>query len=156
MRVMIALFFLLALGGCAGASVANRSLPSEFTYNFTVPNKTKLELWKNAQDSFAVAYPDSRLVFRVMDEQGGMLIGKASARWSNSEHVCYTEYHILFSAMDNQARLQFKILEGVPPESNCYEWPWPSKNGYDEIVRSFDSLSKNLGVALSRNSMPGK
>lgn len=107
------------------------------------------KLWRNARDYFAGVYGDSRSVFRVMDENDGTLIGRGLAPWKipgGSE--CSTEYHIRFAAKDNKARVQFELIEGVPPTSPCSGWPLPSQDGYDSIKRSFAMTAKEVEGAL--------
>jgi hypothetical protein len=117
---------------------------TEFTFDYQVPSKSKGELWKSARDYFASAYGDSRSVFRVMDPEDGTIIGKGTASWMLMTNNCLTDYHIRFAAKDNKARLQFEIIRGVPPLSQCTGWPWPTESGYQEIVNSFSLTSTGL------------
>jgi len=133
--------------GCAGMGPASKNVQREFTYDYVINGKSKSELWKNARNYFAEAYGDSRAVFRIMDEQDGTIIGKGTVSWKLFDS-CYTDYHVRFAAKDNKARLQFELIEGVPPLSPCTGWAWPTQSGYDEIVAKFNATSKELENAL--------
>ena len=136
------------LYGCAGGMVS-QNVQREFTYDYAINGKTKIELWKNARNYFAESYGDSRAVFRIMDEQDGTIIGKGLIGWKLiATERCHTEYHVRFAAKDNKARLQFELIEGAPPLSKCFGWPRPSENGYEEIVMQFNATSKELKNAL--------
>lgn len=153
---LIAALALFGLSGCAGMYPADRNAQKEFTSDFYVPGKTKIEIWRNARDFFSETYGDSRSVFRVMDEADGTLIGKALVSWSYAGNSCTTEYHIRFAAKDGKARLQLELIYGVPSLSTCSAWPWPSADGYAEIVRSFDRMAENTEVALKGSASTDK
>lgn len=137
---------LFILYGCVG--MASKNVQREFTYDYAIQGKTQADLWKNARNYFAESYGDSRAVFRIMDEQDGTIIGKGLATWMLATNTCYTEYHIRFAAKDDKARLQFELIEGVPPLTQCKGWPWPSESGYENIVTQFNATSKELKNAL--------
>tara|TARA_B110000259_G_scaffold185302_1_gene234027 strand:+ start:622 stop:1128 length:507 start_codon:yes stop_codon:yes gene_type:complete len=146
----------LLISGCVSGPplvVLSETAELEFTYDYEMQNTEKSVLWKRARDYFAGAYGDSRAVFRVMDEEEGTIIGKGGASWAISSPVvsivCVTDYHIRFIAKDNKARLQLKIIEGVPAGSVCTGWPLPSQEGYGKVVQSFNSNSEALKNALS-------
>jgi hypothetical protein len=149
MRFRITLVFAAMLAGCAGLNPADKNAQKEFTYDFTVPGKSQSQLWHSARDYFAEAYGDSRSVFRIMDENDGTIIGKGLAPWSLAGNNCQTEYHIRFAAKEGKSRLQFELIEGVPPLSPCGGYPWPSKDGYDQIVASFKKSAQSLEGALN-------
>lgn len=147
---MFCLFILLAsISGCAGLTQTDRNVQREFTFDFVVPGKPKLDIWKNARDYFAEVYGDSRAVFRVMDENDGTIIGRGTAQWALVSSTCLAEYHVRFAAKDEKARLQFELIEGAPPQSPCSGWSWPTKEGYDQIVFSFKNAARDLEKILA-------
>lgn len=156
-KIIYSAIMLFFLSGCAGLATADRDLPREFTYDYQISNSSQVEIWKTARDFFAHSYGDSRSVFRVMDETDGTILGRATASWVVIDNnTCFTDYHIRFAAKNNKARLQLEIIEGVPAHSPCIGRPWPTVNGYDEITKGFNTLSKSLESALSGNSASKK
>ncbi|TLX47530.1 hypothetical protein C1E24_08940 [Pseudoalteromonas phenolica] len=117
-----------------------------------VPSVEKDELWTRARDYFAKSFGDSRSVLRVQDKESATLIGKGAASWMLAMNVCANEYDIQFMAKDGKARLQLELIESVPSYSNCQGWAWPSKSGYQEIIKSFNSFSTDLETALKSQS----
>ena len=163
MKILMPTLLILILSGCVpffpDMTLAPRDAQREFTYDFVVAGKSKSEIWKSARDFFAETYGDSRAVFRVMDEQDGTIIGRGASGWSlfeASSSTCVTDYHVRFAAKDNKARLQFEIIEGVPPHSPCTGWPWPTQKGYDAITQSFAGTASSLNVVLLGQSPGGK
>jgi hypothetical protein len=140
------------MSSCASMTPADTDAQKEFTFDFSVPGKSQTDLWHNARDFFAEAYGDSRSVFRVMDEKDATIIGKGIALWNiglpGAYSKCQTEYHIRFAAKNDKARLQYEIIYGVPALSSCTGWPWPSKDGYAEIVAGFKNSAGKLETAL--------
>ena len=153
---VLALSMIVLLSGCAGMMPAPRNVQNEFTYDFVVPGNAQDELWRSARDYFAEVYGDSRSVFRVVDEKDGTLIGRGLAPWIIATNQCTTEYHIRFAAKDGKARLQFELIEGVPPLSPCIGWPWPSQGGYKTIVAQFSESAKAVELALQGKGSKSK
>jgi len=140
----------ISILGCAGMMPADLNAQKEFTYDFLVKGKSQTELWRNAQYFFAENYGDSRAVFRVNDEKDGTIIGRGSAPWTLNAFAptCYTDYHIRFAVKNEKARLQLELIEGVPPGSPCSAWPWPTTDGYEQIVSSLKGAAQRLDAAL--------
>jgi len=148
MRILVSSVIVLMLTACTGLMPVRDDVKSEFTFDYQIPGKTKDELWKSARDFFAGTYGDSRSVFRVMDQVDGTIIGKGTASWALLGNECITDYHVRFAAKDAKARLQFEIIRGVPPLSKCQGWPWPTEDGYNEIVNSCMLVSIGLEASL--------
>jgi len=134
--------------GCAGMMYADKNAQKIFTFDYNIADKSQSVLWKSGRDYFAGIFGDSRAVFKVSDETEGTMIGQGLATWSLASNVCKTSYHIRFAAKDSKARLQLEIIEGVPLGSPCSGYPWPSANGYTEIVDSFNKMALELENAL--------
>ena len=150
-KVMFILSFIL-LSGCAGLTPADKNVQRKFTYDYTVKNTGKDELWTRARDFFAKSYGNINSVMRVQDKESSTFIGRGAATWYLASNRCATEYSIQFKSKDNKARLQLEIIEGVPAFSTCTGWPWPNKDGYQTILVEFETVSRNLGQALKKQS----
>lgn len=142
----------ILLAGCAGIQPIDETTQTKTTYDFIVKGKSKTEIFKTARDFFAGGFGDSRAVFRVTDEKEGVMIGRGTAQWEVTTIHCMTDYHIRFAAKDEKARLQFELIYGHTPGSECTGWSLPSKNGYKEILESFENIAKNLEQSLHGKS----
>lgn len=130
--------------------------PRTFTYDYQVPGKTKSQIFRSAQQHFALAYGDSRAVSRSADDEDGTYIGKAIVSWNMKidglliPHIaCASNYNIVFIAKDGKARLQLSLLDGTVAPANC---ALPPKRDYPQIVASFNATSKKLEEALNGKS----
>jgi hypothetical protein len=150
MKNVTAALLVATLCGCVGLTPMRRDVQREFTFDYSVPSKAQVDIWRAARDFFAEAYGDSRAVFRVMDESDGTIIGRGIEQWNLSwtGNVCSTEYHVRFAAKEGKARLQLELIDGVPAGSECSGWPWPTEQGYSDIVASFNEAAKMLEAAL--------
>jgi hypothetical protein len=86
----------------------------EFTYDYKIEGQSKDELWQRAKFFFVDSYGDSRAVFRDLDKEEGVIIGRGSTTWSLLGERCSSDYHVRFAAKDYKARLQLEIIDGVP------------------------------------------
>ncbi len=144
---------LLMLTGCSSMVPADKDAKRVFVYDYQVPSAEEDELWVRARDYFATTYGDSRSVIRVQDREEATVIGKGVASWQLiGSSRCYTDYHLKFMSKAGKARLQLEIIEGVPANSTCSGWSWPTQSGYEEIVSEFESLSSGLEAALEKKS----
>lgn len=136
--------------GCAGTMPPYTNSERQITYDFIVEGKSQTELWHLALLFFTENYVDSSLDFSVMNVRNGVLIGRGSVPWKYSVYapICIIEYHIRFAAKDEQARLQFELIEGVPPGSPCTAWPWPTEDGYSQVVSYLNDAAQKLDAAL--------
>jgi hypothetical protein len=150
--VILLIISIFILTSCTTFATADRNAQKEFTYDFSIPGKSQAELWRNARDFFAGAYGDSRSVFRVMDEKDGTIIGKGIASYEvglpGAYTQCLTEYHIRFASKNEKARLQYELIYGVPALSPCYGRPWPTEDGYFQIVAGFRVSADKMEAAL--------
>lgn len=151
--VCMSTFFIIGCATGTPIEIMPPNAQTEFTYEYEIPNTDQVTLWKRARDYFAGAYGDSRSVFRVMDESDGTIIGKGLISWNIGSYgyqiPCSTEYHIRFATINNKARLQFGIINGVPSASNCKGWPLPTKHAYQEIITTFIEQQKSLEIVLN-------
>lgn len=131
---------------------ADKNVQRVFTYDYEIPNAEKTELWTRARDHFAKVYGDSNSVLKVQDRDNASLIGKGAASWAMMSYRCSTEYSFQFMAKNGKARLQLELLYGAPAYSPCSGWDWPSEKGYDEILKHFDVISKELKETLIKQS----
>lgn len=151
---------IIALTGCM--TIPPEQLPittekREFIYDFSIPNTTKKQLFKSARNYLASSYGDSKEISRVEDEEQGIIIGKAIAKWNLSTDSflfpyipCYSKYDINFIAKNEKGRLRLFLVEGaIPP---CSGWPLPPKRDYPQIVTEFNAIAKGLEDALKGNS----
>jgi hypothetical protein len=141
--------------GCAAHYPVPRDSQKLFTYDFSLPGKSKSELWKTARNFFAEKYGDSRAVFRVMDEQDGTLLGKGVVTWNivsgSTGAPCITNYYIRFASKNDKARLQFELIEG---SDGCPYYYLPPQKNYDEIVNNFSAIATELKADLSGKPAP--
>ncbi|OUM34494.1 hypothetical protein B8W72_10855 [Pseudomonas putida] len=153
---------LVALAACSLAGCVNdvafqpmTDEQREFTYDYKVPGKTKVELFKNARNYLATAYGDSKAIGRVEDEGEGLIIAKAVTLWKMDTGMvavsCVSGYDISFIAKDEKARLQLTINKALQSTPEC-GWKEPSKQGYPEVVSNLNATAKQLGEALEGRS----
>ncbi|OLQ94581.1 hypothetical protein BIY21_08565 [Vibrio ponticus] len=82
---------------------------------------------------------------RVLDRDSAMILGKAGVKWTLSGFgSCYSEYNLKFQAKDGKARLQYELLYGAAPYSECTGWPWPIVTGYEEVKTEFNDSAQKL------------
>ena len=155
-KYLLLFFYAVAISGCASMSPASKDVQKTFTYDYEVESLDKEELWVRARNFFAEEYGDSRSVLRVQDREESTLIGRAIESWYLSslgmKTECLSEYNVRFQSKEGRARLKLELMEGVPALSDCTGWPWPTKNGYDSIVASFEQISQRLEEALKKSS----
>lgn len=151
----------LALTGCAISpeQMPITGEPKEFTYDYAAPGKSKVEIFKAAQNYLALAYADSRAITRSADQDDGTIIGKAIVPWSLStgsalvpSMPCGNHFNIVFIAKDGKARMQLTLLEGAAMPINCPGWPLPPKRDYPQIVQKFNATSRALDAAINGKS----
>ena len=161
MKKTIPIFTLcLALTGCAMPDQRMNELITtekrDFTYDYTIKGVDKNSLFKRARNHLATAVGDSKDVIRVEDAEQGVLIGRASASWIIHGGMgitvpCYSSADFYFIAKDEKAHLSLKIVEGIPVPAAC-KWPLPSRDGYTQIVQTFENWSNELGTSLKEGS----
>lgn len=149
-KQIILLTGIACVSGCASMSpMENKKSLLEYTYDYQVPNKSKLEIWKGARDYIAQAFVSGKSVVQSEDSDDGTIYGNGIATWDLVTNQCLTAYQLRFAAKDGKARLQLEIERGVPAGSQCVGWPLPSRSGHAEIVRQFSIISRGLGDALN-------
>lgn len=151
LRLFFCIFICVITGcifGCGSTISANTQ--KVFTYDFTVKGKSQADLWQNALLFFTEDYVDDSVDLSVMDENEGIIVGYGSAPWKFGvyDQSCLIDYHIRCAVKYERARLQFELIEGVPAGSPCANWPWPSADGYDQVMSYLDRAAKKLGTAL--------
>lgn len=154
MRALLFVLLGISIIGCSTLIPvqADRDAQREFVYDYEVQGVDKTELWVRARNFIAESFGDSRSVLRVEDREETTLIGRGAVSWNLLGNTCATEYQLRFESRDNRARLGLEIIEGVPPYSACTGWPWPSEDGYNTIINSFERLSNGLEDALNESS----
>lgn len=148
--------------GCAGIHVDPgmsqiTDEKREFIYEYSIPNKNKKEIIKNARNFIASSYVNSKEISRVEDMEDGVIIAKALMEWkleTGSPLIpfmpCYSNYEINFVAKDEKARLRLYLIKGAASPS-C-QWPLPPKNSYPQIAQEFERISKGMDEALQGHS----
>lgn len=168
MNKKITILSIVILSGCATPQTPADLMPitteqRDFVYDFSVPGKSKKELFKNARNYLAVAYRNSKEISRVEDEEQGTIIGKAVSQWEYRynggliafNQPCYSNYNIFFIAKEGKARLQLSIVEGIAAPTLCAV-NLPYKQGYKQIVDQFNLSASELENALNGNSTINK
>ncbi len=150
---MLALLIVLSFSGAAKAEPQR-----EFTYDYTVPGKTKADLYKAAQSFLALTYGDNRAVIHSEDANEGTIIGKAIVPWNLSTGgffvtavACSSNYRIVFIAKEQKARLHLALVEGAPSR-NCPGWIYPPEKDYAQLTQQFAAISQGLDTALRGES----
>jgi len=149
------------LSGCVTMPPGQMQITTEqreFIYEYAVPSKSQIDLFKAARSHFALAYGNSKEVSRLEDEAQGTIIGKAIVPWNLSvdgliitSMPCASYYNIIFIAKDGRARMQLSLLEGAALPLSC-GWPLPPKRDYPQIVTHFKNTSDGLASALDSKS----
>jgi hypothetical protein len=158
-------FLLMSLSilgvGCAvtpsgpGVTMLESDVITPRTYDYTVNDASKTQLFQRARNFFALSFGNSKSVIRVEDPDAGLIIGKGAAEWrieNGSWAVpfisCASEYELRFMAKDGRARLQLTLIDGAPIFSRCSGWSRPTVSGYEKILRDFDDFSHELELEL--------
>ncbi|MGH8506135.1 MAG: DUF4468 domain-containing protein, partial [Stenotrophobium sp.] len=129
-HIFLMLAIVTTVCGCASVTPIPATAQTEFTYDYQVPNKTKLEIWTSARAYIAQAFVDSKSVIQIEDPNDGTIYGNGTAEWNIFDQRCLTAFQIRFAAKNGKARLQLEIESQVPAGSQCRGWPMPSKTGY--------------------------
>lgn len=149
---IIACSILAILSGCVEMNTVDESkYQREYVFDYTVPGKSKAEIFKTARDSLAMSYGDSNKVFRVLDENDGTIIGKGIVKWqiaSGFTTYCAYDYNIKFMSKDNRGRLQLTI-GGLSNLQDCKAWDIPSVYGNEQISDQMNEIGTLLGKALN-------
>lgn len=137
---------------------ANANTQKVFTYDYTIKGRSQADLWQKALSFFSENYVDNSVDLRETDANEGIIIGRGSAPWKFSVYSqsCLMDYHIRFAALNEKARLQFELIEGVPAGSPCKAWPWPTDDGYDQVLTYLDRAAKRLDAALKTDAAATK
>lgn len=147
MRSFLTASLLLLLTGCASMEAVDPRAQRSFTYDYSVENTSKNDLYERARDYFATAYRDSDAVLKVQDKDSGTLTGKGVASWLfGGTAECFADYNIRFMAKEGKARLNLEMLQG---DRGCGPYGAINKPGYDHIVAEFKAISNELGAALN-------
>lgn len=127
----------------------------DFIYDYSVPGKSKVEIFKSARNFLATTYGDSKSIGRVEDEEEGVIIAKAVTTWHMDTGMvkvkCLSGYDLNFIAKAERARLQL-IIKKAPQQNYECGWTEPSKQGYPEVVRNLDILAQELERAILGDS----
>ena len=160
MKVATTLVCLLVLAGCAAPGIPPSQAPitdepREFTFDYPVPGKSQVELYRAARNYLATAYVDSRAVTRVEDEAQGTIIGKGVVNWNYRTDSsllpavpCSSSYDVIFIAKEGRARLQLTFREGAASITSC-NISLPPKRDYPQIVSQFNDMSAGMEKALN-------
>ncbi len=128
-----------------------KDVKSVFTIDYSDLDGNKSELWKKGRNFFSRTYGDFNSVFKTVDIDQGILIGRAIFNWNLVENNCSSYYEITFVAKDQKARLRLELIDAVPATSACKGWSWPTKSGYKEVVMDFKNPSERLETELKGN-----
>lgn len=137
---------------------SNGNTQKVFIYDFTVKGKSQADLWQNALLFFTEDYVDDSIDLSVMDANEGVIIGRGSAPWKFGVYDpnCLIDYNVRFAAKNEMAQLQFELIEGVPAGSPCTIWPWPSSDGYHQVLLYLNSAANKLDAALKSDAAAKK
>ncbi|MUK62981.1 hypothetical protein GNP81_06095 [Aliivibrio fischeri] len=147
--------FVLFLNGCSSSDPLTMQIDpvnvKAQMYTYTDLNKNQSELWEITHQYLMNHYEQHQTEIRVMDRANASFIGKGIVKWKISPTeplYCYSAYDFRFMARDNKARLQLKLLPGVPSLSGCHDWELPSEYGYKQILDKFEAISTQLNHEL--------